>query len=163
VSMEAMAAANGVGECNFITEGQVLYIPIGGTPTPPATLAATATPSGPAPWPAPSLSAPASGQTFAAGATVTLQWAAVGTLPAGQYYQVTVEDVTCNCNRRYQTATSQTNLTLPPNFAPDEDAAHVYSWTVQVVRQAGTTGNGQPAYEPAGALSAANTFSWTGQ
>lgn len=165
VDLDDLAAANGVGECNFITENQVLYIPIGGTPTPPATAtqAATATPSGPAPWPAPSLSAPANGQAFAAGTTVNLQWAAVGTLGAGEYYQVSVEDVTCNCNRRYRTATSQTNLALPPSFAPGEATAHVFSWTVQVVRQAGTTGSGQPVYEPAGALSAAGTFSWTGQ
>jgi LysM repeat protein len=171
VELEDLASANGVGECNFITEGQVLFIPIGGTPTPPATatlaatatMAATTTPLGPAPWPAPNLSAPTNGQVFAAGATVNLQWAAVGTLRAGEYYQVTVEDVTCNCNRRYQTATSQTNLALPPTFAPDENAAHAFSWTVQVVRQAGITGNGQPVYEPAGAISIASTFSWTGQ
>jgi len=164
VEMEDLAAANGVGECNFITEGQVLFIPVPGTPTPAAaTAAATDTASGPAAWPAPSQSAPANGQTFAAGALVTLQWAAVGELGTGEYYQVTVEDITCNCNRRYQTATSQTSLALPPNFAPAEAEAHRYEWRVQVVRQSGTTGNGQPVYQPAGAMSATGTFSWTGQ
>jgi LysM repeat protein len=39
VSMEDLARANGVPECNFLVEGQVLYIPLLGTPTPPATSA----------------------------------------------------------------------------------------------------------------------------
>jgi LysM repeat protein len=171
VDMEAMAAANGVGECNFITEGQVLFIPIGGTVTPSptapleasATLPANGAEDGPSAWSAPNLTLPVDGQSFAAGATVTLEWAAVGQLPTNEYYQVTVEDVTCNCGRVYQTVTSQTHLTLPPSFAPQEAAEHYYEWRVQVMRQAGTTGNGQPVYQPAGALSATSTFTWMGE
>jgi LysM repeat protein len=172
VELDDLAALNGMGECNFISEGQVLYIPVGGTPTPPGVTPSPSQPpagngqeaaAGTTAWPAPGLIAPTAGQAFAAGANVTLQWSSVGELGPNEFYEVWVEDVTCNCGRVYQTATSQTNLTLPPSFAPSEAAEHGYEWRVQVVKQAGTTGNAQPVYQPAGALSSTGTFSWMGR
>jgi LysM repeat protein len=35
IDTDELAALNNLGDCNFVSEGQVLFIPIGGTPTPP--------------------------------------------------------------------------------------------------------------------------------
>jgi len=164
VTMDQIMNTNNIADCGIIQEGQVLYIPILPTPQPSATLtpAATATFAPPTARPAPSLVQPTLGQSFAAGATVTLSWTAVGPLGASEFYRVRVEDLTCNCNRRYTTATTQTSLALPPSLRPTEASAHIFSWTVELVRQTGTASDGQANYEAIGAQSAVGTFTWTG-
>jgi hypothetical protein len=123
---------------------------------------ATATLTPPATRAAPSLLKPTLGQSFAAGSNITLEWTAVGELGPAEFYRVTVEDLTCNCNRRYTTASTQTSLALPPNLRPTEATAHIFSWTVETVRQTGTASDGQANYEAIGATSAVGTFTWTG-
>jgi LysM repeat protein len=185
VTMDDIMIANGIPDCSILAEGRVLLIPISPTPAPTATptRAASATPSlapaaaaqptsvaasaagpaEPAPtWPPPTLLAPALGQTFAAAAAITLEWSAVGQLRPDEYYEVEVEDLTCNCDRRYRTATRQTSLTLPPNLRPAEAGPHIFAWTVTPVRQAGNTAGGEARYEPVGAASLVGTFTWTG-
>ncbi len=164
VTLEALMNVNGIGDCSIIQEGKVLYIPILQTAQPSATLtpAATATPAPPTARPAPRLVQPTLGQSFPAGATVTLGWTAVGPLGASEFYRVSVEDLTCNCNRRYTTATTQISLALPPSLRPTEASAHIFSWTVELVRQTGTGSDGQANYEAIGAKSAVGTFTWTG-
>ncbi len=161
VTLDDFMNVNGIGDCSIIQEGQVVYIPIL-QPSATPTLAATATPSPPATRAAPNLLRPTLGQSFAAGATLTLEWTAVGQLGAAEFYRVTVEDLTCNCNRRYITASTQTSLALPPNLRPTEATAHIFSWTVELVRQTGVASDGQANYEAIGATSAVGTFTWTG-
>jgi hypothetical protein len=164
ITLEAFMNINGIGDCASLQEGRVVYIPILQTPQPPAspTLAATLTPAPPTARPAPTLTSPTIGQSFAANATITLSWTSIGTLGTSEFYRVTVEDLTCNCNRRYVTATTQTSLSLPPTLRPTQATAHIFSWTVDLVRQTGTSSDGQADYETIGAQSAVGTFTWTG-
>ena len=168
VTQDELMAANGLSDCNFLSEGQMLYVPVHGTPTPTATpsrLVPSATASEtPAPtWPAPVLQQPGQGQAFtAANTSITLQWAPAGSLRAGEFFQVHVEDITCNCQRVYDTATSQTRLDLPKNLMPAEATPHIFNWTVTTVHQKPNTGGGEIAYEPVGATSPVGIFTWTG-
>lgn len=164
ITLDELMNVNGIGDCSVLQEGKVLYIPILLTPQAAVTVtpAGTDTPAPPTPRPATTLTAPSIGQSFAAGDTITLSWTSVGTLETAEYYRVTVEDLTCNCNRRYVTATQQTSLSLPPSLRPTEATAHIFSWTVDLVRQTGTSSDGQANYEAIGATSAVGTFTWTG-
>lgn len=164
ITLDDFMNVNGLVDCSTLQEGQLVYIPILQTVAPSATLtpAATDTPAPPTARPAPGLVQPPLGQAFGAGATVTLAWAAVGLLAGDEFYRVNVEDLTCNCNRRYTTATTQTSLALPPSLRPTEATTHVFSWTVELVRQTGVTSDGQATYEAIGATSPVGTFTWTG-
>jgi hypothetical protein len=42
------------------------------------------------------------------------------------------------------------------------DTPHVIRWTVVTVRQTGTDNDGNPIWEPAGAVSDPRVFTWTG-
>ena len=164
VTLDDFMNVNGLVDCSVIQEGQIVYIPVLQTQPPSATptLAATLTPTPPAARPAPALVAPTLGQSFPASASITLSWTAVGPLGTAEFYRVTVEDLTCNCNRRYITATTLTTLGVPPSLRPDEATAHIFSWTVELVKQIGVTSDGQATYEAIGATSAVGTFTWTG-
>jgi LysM repeat protein len=177
VTVADLLAANGLSDCNFLREGQKLFVPVLGTLTPTATATrlttptpvttpsppATATPSPLPTWPASSLLQPSQGQAFtAADATVHLHWAPAGSLRAGEFFSVHVEDITCNCKRIFDTATSQNQLDLPQNLMPAEATAHIFNWTVTTVRQKPGSGGGQIAYEPAGTTSQVGIFTWTG-
>lgn len=175
VTLNELLAANGLSDCNFLRVGQKLFVPVHGTltptatPTPPAAPTGTATrPSTPTAsplptWPAPVLISPTQGQAFtAADLTVPLQWAPAGSLRPGEFFSVHVEDITCNCNRIYDTATSQTSLDLPKNLMPTEAVAHIFNWTVTTVRQKAGSGGGQVQFDAAGAKSQVGIFTWTG-
>jgi len=168
VTLDELAAANGLSDCSFLRLGQVLYVPVHGTPTPSATasrLAPTATPSPTAAptWPAPVLQQPSQGQAFtAANTSITLDWAPAGSLRPGEFFEVHVEDITCNCQRVYDTATSQTRLDLPKNLMPADAAAHIFNWTVTTVLQRPAAAGSQIVYEPVGAASLVGIFTWTG-
>jgi LysM repeat protein len=168
VTLDELMAANHISDCNLLREGKVLYVPVHGPPTasatttrlvPSATASATAAPT----WPAPVLQKPSQGQAFtAADTSVSLEWAPAGSLRPGEFYSVHVEDITCNCKRIYDTATSQTRLDLPKNLMPLEAVAHIFNWTVTTVRQKPSAGGGQIEFEPAGATSLVGIFTWTG-
>jgi LysM repeat protein len=162
ITLDELMNTNGIGDCSVLQEGKVLYIPILQTPNVTATPAPTDTPAPPTPRAAPTLVQPGIGQSFAAGATITLSWTGGSPLGQGEFYRVTVEDLTCNCNRRYVTVTTQTSLALPPSQRPSEATAHIFSWMVEVVRQTGTSSDGQAVYEASGAQSTVGTFTWTG-
>lgn len=164
ITLDDFMNVNGLVDCSTLQEGQIVYIPILQTPVPSTTPTppATATPAPPTARPAPGLVQPALGQSFGAGATVTLGWTAAGQLAQDEFYRVTVEDLTCNCNRRYITATTQTSLALPPTLRPTEATAHIFTWSVELVRQTGVTSDGQATYEALGVTSPVGTFTWTG-
>jgi len=165
LTLQELMAANGLSDCNLLKEGQVLYVPVRGTPTPTITPTRPTTPT-PSPlptWPAPTLEQPTQGQAFtAADTTVTLRWAPAGSLRPGEFYSVHVEDITCNCKRIFDTATSQNLLDLPQTLKPGDATAHIFNWTVTTVRQKPNTGGGQIEYESAGATSTVGIFTWTG-
>jgi len=146
----------------------VLFVPVKSTATPtptPSQLQPTGTnsPTSAPTWPAPVLQKPSQGQAFsAANQSIALEWAPAGSLRPGEFFEVHVEDITCNCQRVYDTATSQTRLDLPKNMLPPDASAHIFNWTVTTVRQKPNTGGGQIVYEPVGASSLVGIFTWTG-
>lgn len=161
VDYQALAQENGIpGPDYIVTVGQVLTIPLDRQP-PTAGPSPTATPL--PPYPAPVLLSPPDGAAISAvEQTVVLQWSAVDILQQGEAYLVTVEDLTCNCARRKVDVTTTTRYIINVEMKPAEAMPHIFKWTVVTVRQTGTTGKGDPIYEPAGATSEERTFTWTG-
>jgi LysM repeat protein len=160
VNARAIMDYNGMtGETVFL--GQVLRIPLcERLPTPGAS--PTATP--PPPQPAPNLLLPADGAAFTlANDSVTLQWAAVGELRENEVYRVTVEDITEGSGTIKLVAyVTDTKYIVPASFRPQEITPHIMRWWVQVVRQAGTTEDGDPIYASGGATSTNRDFTWSG-
>jgi LysM repeat protein len=159
ISIEAIKRWNGL-VLDQVNLGQTLIIPLcerGAGPGGP-----TATPTPPPPYPAPNLLLPADGAPFTLdNDSVTLQWASVGTLQDNEFYQVTIIDVT-DGEARIVDYVLDTKYIVPSSFRPSETTAHVIRWTVQTVRQVGVDEDGLPVYEPAGAVSTARVFTWTG-
>jgi LysM repeat protein len=157
VSMESIKSYNGLTS-DIVYEGQVLQIPLcERLPTP----GPTPTPTPPPPYPAPNLLLPANGAVFtAANDTVTLQWAAVGTLRDNEAYAVTIEDLTEGKGRRLVEYVTDTKFIVPAAFRPVDTVPHVLQWFVVPVRQTGTSLDGKPIYEQAGAPSAFRVFVW---
>ena len=159
VPKEAIAEWNGLVN-DVVRFGQKLTIPLckkAATPGP------TPTPTLPPPYGPPNLLLPADGASFtSAGDTITLQWAAVGTLRTDEAYAVTIEDVTDGQGRRVVEYLTDTKFIVPASLYPNENKAHVFRWTVITVRQTGTDDSGSPIYEAAGASSAARVFAWVG-
>lgn len=157
VSIESLKAWNGLSS-DVVWQDQVLTIPLcERLPTPGPT--PTATP--PPPYPAPNLLLPADGSPFtAANDTISLQWASVGTLRDNEAYAVTIEDVTEGEGRKLVEYVTDTKFIVPASFRPNDSVPHVLRWTVFAVRQSGTGADGQPIYEPAGAVSNPRTFIW---
>jgi LysM repeat protein len=161
VDYVALAEENGIpGPDYAISVGQVLTIPLD---RPPATAGPSPTATGLPPYPAPALLSPANGSPVSpVEQTVVLQWAAVDVLQEGEAYLVTVEDLTCNCAKRLQEPVTQTRFIVNVDMKPAEAAPHIFRWTVVTARQNGTTADGTPIYEAAGATSEERTFTWTG-
>ena len=157
VTVADMMDVNGISDPASIRTGQVLIIPLERAVTP----GPSPTPTSPPPWPAPNQLLPADGQTFNAGDVVTLQWTAVGTLRASEFYYLSVEDVTCNCAHIFRQATTETKLLVPGSFRQTDSALHVYRWTVTTVHQT-SADNAQPQYESAGATSPIRDYIWMG-
>lgn len=159
VPQEAIKSYNGLTTDNVFL-GIQLVIPLcerAATPGP------TPTPTLPPPYQAPNLLLPADGASFTlANDTVTLQWSSIGTLRAGEAYQVTVEDVTDGQGRRIVAYVTDTKYIVPASFRPSDNRPHIFRWTVTTVRTTGTDSNGQPIYTSAGSVSTPRVFSWQG-
>ena len=160
VPMDAIRDWNGLVN-DVVRFGQQITIPLcmrGGTPGP------TPTPTLPPPYSAPNLLMPADGAPFMqAGAAITLQWAAVGTLRENEAYAVTIEDVTEGQNRKQVAYVTDTKYIVPPEMRPTGGEPHVLRWWVLTVRQTGTADDGNPIWEPAGASSPPRDFIWMGE
>jgi LysM repeat protein len=159
ISIEAIKDYNGLTS-DIVYQGTSLIIPLcKRNPTPGPTPTATLPP----PYPAPNLLLPADGSVFQVGNdTITLQWAAVGTLRETEAYQVTIEDVTAASGRKLVQVVTDTKFIVPTTFRPTEDKPHIIRWWIQPVRQAGTTSDGQSVWKSAGAVSVQRVFSWWG-
>lgn len=145
---------------DVVFEGQPLVLPLcQRNPTPGPTPTATLPP----PYPAANLLQPVDGQVFlAANETITLQWAAVGTLRENEAYAVTVEDLTEGSNRKITEYVVDTKFIVPTSFRPIDDQPHIIRWSVMPVRQTGSTIDGQPIWESAGIRSDGRVFGWWG-
>jgi LysM repeat protein len=159
VSMQAIKDFNGLSTDSVFTE-QKLLIPLcqrAATPGP------SPTPTTPPPYQAPNLLLPADGAPFSlANDTVTLQWAAIGTLRENESYQVTIEDVTSGTGRKLVAFVTDTKFIVPITFRPPDNLSHVLRWTVATVRQTGTDDQGNPIWSSAGAASTPRAFTWSG-
>ncbi len=157
VTVADLMEVNGIDDPASIREDQVLIIPVDRIVTP----GPSPTPTPFPPWPAPNQLLPTDGQAFNAGDVVTLQWTSVGALRTDEFYQVVIEDVSCNCARFYRQPTTDTKLIVPSTFRHTDATIHVYRWTVTTVRQRPNT-SVQPEFDPAGATSTIHDFVWAG-
>lgn len=157
VDIDAIRSWNGM-TTDIVQVGMPLKIPLcERLPT----AGPTPTPTTPPPYQAPSLLLPADGTVFtAANDSIALQWSSVGTLRPDEYYAVTVEDVTEGEGRRIVDYVTDTKFNVPTSFRPNSLVPHVIRWSVQVVRQTGSSEDGQPVYESAGSISIPRTFIW---
>ncbi len=145
---------------DIVQLGQKLKIPLcKRLPTP----GPTSTPTPPPPYAAANLLLPADGASFVASSDViTLQWSAVGTLRTNESYAVTIEDLTDGTGKKAVDYVTDTKYIVPASLRPSGNTPHIFRWTVQPVRQTGTTKDGQPIYDTGGAQSAPRVFSWLG-
>jgi hypothetical protein len=93
-------------------------------------------------------------------AIITLQWAAVGVLRENEAYAVTIEDITQGEGRREVATVTDTKYLVPASFLPSDRVPHVLRWWVVPVRQIGTDEDGNPIWDPAGAVSNPRVFTW---
>lgn len=158
ISITALKQYNGMVN-DTVQAGLTIKIPLCARkatagPTPTATL--------PPPYAAPNLLLPADGAPFTLNdETVTLQWAAVGTLRENEAYAVTILDATTG-QEPFVDYVTDTKYILPSTFRPNENSVHTFRWWILPVRQTGTDSEGKPKWEPAGAVSTQRVFSWTG-
>jgi LysM repeat protein len=159
VSQDAIKTYNGL-TTDIVYQGQILIVPLcERLPTP----GPTPTPTPPPPYLAPNVLLPVDGSSFTiANETISLQWASVGELRENEAYSVTVEDVTEGPGRKLVDYVTDTKYIVPAAFRPVGAIPHVIRWWVQPVRQTGTTKDGQPIWETAGAASFQRVFSWWG-
>ncbi len=159
VPMDAIREWNGMVN-DVVRFGQRLSLPLcmrNATPGP------SPTPTPPAPYSAVNLLLPADGAPFsAAEQNVTLQWASVGALRENEAYAVTIEDITEGQGRKLVEYVTDTKFIVPESFRPNDNVPHVIRWWVVPVRQIGTDDDGNPVWEPAGAVSEARVFTWFG-
>ena len=157
IPADALRDYNGLVN-DVVRYGQVLVIPLcrrNATPGP------SPTPTLPPPYAAVNLLLPPDGAPFGLNnALITLQWAAVGALRPSEAYAVTLEDVTQEEGRRLVDYVSDTKFNVPGSFLPNDGVPHVIRWWVVPVRQTGTDTDGNPIWEPAGAVSNPRVFSW---
>lgn len=159
VDADAIMEYNGM-TTDVVFEGMYLTIPLcERLPT----AGPTPTPTTPPPYPPTNLLLPTDGAAFSASnETITLQWAAVGTLRQNEAYQVTIEDITEGGSRRLVIYVTDNTYTIPVSFRPSDTSPHVIRWWIQPVRQTGTNTEGQPIYEVAGVAATPRVFSWSG-
>jgi LysM repeat protein len=159
VPMAAIQEYNGLPSTT-VYSGLTLTIPLcerAATPGP------SPTPTPPPPYPAPSLLLPPDGAPFSSeDNTVTLQWAAVGTLNENEAYEVTVENLTRGEGQKTVEYVFDTKFIVPTTIRPDGNIPHAYRWFVTTVRQTGTDESGESIWTSAGLTSAPRVFTWTG-
>jgi LysM repeat protein len=159
VAIDSIKIFNGLTS-DTVYKGQSLDIPLcerlptaGPTPTPTA----------PPPYGATNLLLPADGTSFTIqNETVTLQWASIGELRQNETYMVTVMDVTDGTSRKLVDYSTDTKYIVPVTFRPAGNTPHVIRWSITVARQTGTTKDGNPIFETAGATSYERVFTWWG-
>lgn len=160
VPAEAIREYNGLVN-DVVRFGQVLVIPLcrrNATPGP------SPTPTLPPPYPPVNLLLPPDGASFSAlDDVITLQWASVGALRSNEAYAVTIEDVTQGEGRKLVNYVNDTKFIVPEDFLPNDRVPHVIRWWVVTVRQIGTDNDGNPIWDPAGAVSAPRVFTWFSQ
>jgi len=128
-----------------------------------ATEGPTPTPTAPPPYPAVNLLLPADGTVFtSANDTITLQWASAGTLRENEAYAVNVEDVTAGGSNKLVQYVTDTKMIIPVSLRPTDNTNHIFRWSVVVVRQTGSTTDGQPIYQTNGQVSQMRVFGWSG-
>jgi LysM repeat protein len=126
-----------------------------------ATPGPTPTPTLPPPYPPVNLLLPPDGAAFSArDDVITLQWASAGALRPNEAYAVTVEDLTEGQGRKQVEYVTDTKLILPEEFLTNDPTPHVIRWWVVTVRQIGTDNDGNPIWNPAGAVSSPRVFTW---
>ena len=159
VSAQSIREYNGKSS-DVVYEGETLKIPLcERLPT----AGPTPTPTNPPPYSAPNLLLPADGAVFmTASDVITLQWAAVGGMRENEGYAVTIEDLTEGTGRKLVEYVTDTKFIIPANFRPTDNLPHAIRWFVVPVRPAGQTREGQPVWEPAGAVSISRVIVWMG-
>lgn len=150
VSVEAIVQANKLENAHTVRAGQMLVIPgLVATPVPPASAMPTATPS-PLIYTAPALLTPPGGDRFVgADAKIDLQWASVGILKEGEWYQVKLWIEEPDEAERFWVKT--TTLTVPATLYPKKETS--FHWDVTVVYKGRKIIPLSPAEEP-------RAFSW---
>jgi LysM repeat protein len=160
VPIEALKEFNGMVN-NIVFSGLNIIIPLCerfATPGP------SPTPTPPPPYPSPNLLLPTDGTHFSiSDATITLQWAAVGTLNPNESYAVTIEDVTDPSDRKLVDYVKETKFIVPSSFRSPDEIPHIYRWWITTVRQTGTDESGNPIWASAGAPSNYRSFTWIGE
>ncbi len=160
VPEDAIKSYNGMVS-NTVYEGLTLIIPLcerNATPGP------SPTPTPPPPYPAPNLLLPPDGGVFSLSDNqVTLQWSSVGLINANEAYRITVIDLTEGTGRKLVDYVTDTKFIVPGDFRANDDAPHIYRWTISTVRQVDVDQNGNPIWEDAGSTSDPRVFTWTGQ
>jgi len=159
ISIDNIKEYNGLTS-DVVYQGQLLTLPLcRRNPTPGPTPTATLPP----PYPAASLLLPANGTIYMAlNDTITLQWAAVGTLRENEMYQVTIEDITDGTGRKLVDYVSDTKYIIPESFRPTDDRPHIIEWSIMPVRQTGTDEQDKPIWGTAGTPSVKRSFGWWG-
>ncbi|MBA4374752.1 MAG: hypothetical protein C0401_01075 [Anaerolinea sp.] len=123
----------------------------------------TPTPTLPPPYPQASLLLPADGTVYTSlNDSIVLQWSSVGTLRDSEAYAITVEDVTSGGAKKITQYLKETKLIVPASLRPLDNTSHIFRWSVVVVRQTGSTADGQPLYVPFGQISLYRVFGWSG-
>jgi LysM repeat protein len=159
ISQESIKNFNNLTS-DFIQQGMQLSLPLcerkpTAGPTPTATLLP--------PYGQASLLLPADGTVYTdLNDTITLQWASVGTLREKEAYEVTVEDVASNGENKIVQYVTETKLIVPVSMRPLDNTSHIFRWSVVVVRQDGSTSDGEPIYVNYGSVSAYRVFGWSG-
>jgi LysM repeat protein len=158
VSIAVLKEYNGLVN-DTVRSGQVINIPLcqrQATPGP------SPTPTPPPPYTAPNLLLPADGTAFTllGDETITLQWAAVGTLRENEAYAVNVLDVTQGTNEKLVDYVTDTKFIIPDRIRPTDNSPHIIRWWIEPVRQTGTDDEGNPVWETAGEASLWRDFVW---
>ncbi len=158
VSIATLKEYNGLVN-DTVRSGQAIKIPLCqrlATPGP------SPTPTPPPPYSAPNLLLPADGTAFTmlGDNTITLQWAAVGTLRENESYAVNVLDVTKGTNETLIEYATDTKYILPDSVRPTDNTPHIIRWWIVPVRQVGTDAAGNPVWETAGEASLWRDFVW---
>jgi LysM repeat protein len=158
VSIAVLKEYNGLVN-DTVRSGQSIKIPLcqrQATPGP------TPTPTPPPPYSAPNLLLTADGAAFILPGdnTVTLQWAAVGTLRENEAYAVNILDVTTGTNERLIEYVTDTKFIIPDRVRPGDNTPHIIRWWIVPVRQTGTDEDGNPIWETAGDPSLWRDFVW---
>jgi hypothetical protein len=160
VPEDAIKSYNGMVS-NTVYESLTLIIPLcerAATPGP------SSTPTPPPPYPAPNLLLPPDGGGFSLNDNqVTLQWSSVGLINTNEAYQITVIDLTEGKGRKLVNYVTDTKFIVPGSFRANDNAPHIYRWTISTVRQVDVNENGIPIWVTAGSDSEARVFTWTGK